>query len=393
MRNDLQIISPQGAHPQQQKGVLLIIVLLVVALVSVLATQTFSRISLDQRRSANIQQTSQAYYFALGAEELALQILQRTLDGKDDVPTSASANNQNTSNSKGNNKGEKSGGAKTINLSQPWAQKGMVFPIDGGQLAGSIKDMSACFNINALLDVPPTTGGSVNLSIDPNKPLILQPMMEQLFTEVLKDLETEVDPKALVSALRDWLDQDQEPQGSYGAEDGVYQSKTPSYLTGNTLVGSVEELRTIEGFNAEIVEKLKPYLCALPDTQMKSLNINTLTEEQSDLVVMLFEKKDENKARDLINNRPNNGYDVDGLAKALDGMKEQDYAKGLLVVTSDRFMINAEAIVGRGHSRLQSLVKTGKEGKLEVVSRRFANDFEQNQSNTNPSTNDVKKAP
>jgi len=377
------------SHPQHQKGILLIVVLLIVALVSVLATETFSRITMDQRRSANIQQSSQAYYFALGAEELAMQILQRTFDGKDVLPGSANQGEGTNAGGKGGANGNGKDKSKTINLSQPWAQKGMVFPIEGGQLAGSIEDMSACFNINALIDQPINQGATLSLGSDPNKPLILQSMLERLFKDILQDSDQTTSPEALVAALRDWLDTDQEPYGSYGAEDSVYQSKSPSYLTGNTLIGSVEELRTIEGFTPEIVERLSPYLCALPDTQMKSLNVNTITKEHAALVAMLFEPKDWDKSKDLVNNRPPDGYGEEDLADAMKDLKFDKNAQGMLLVTSDRFLISAEAIVGRGHARLKSLVKKGKDDKIEVVSRRFASDYDNNQSNQNKS--DTKK--
>ncbi len=378
-------------HPQRQKGVLLVIVLLVVALVSILATQTFARVSLDQRRSANIQHSTQAYYFALGAEELAMQILQQTMDGADQLDQAGDANKP-SSNSlvlggKGEKEGEgkgKSSGPETIHLGQPWASKGMVFPIDGGRLAGSITDMSACFNVNSLIDKPITAGGTINLTTDPNAPLILQPVLEELFRLVLED--SDATPQALAAALRDWLDQDQDPNGSDGAEDSVYQSRSPSYFAGNTLIGSIEELRTIEGFTPVLVEKIAPYLCALPDSKMKSLNVNTIKEEHADLVAMLFETTDQDKARDIISSRPENGYDQEGLNKAMEGLKVRKEAEGMLLVTSDRFLINAEAIVGRGHSRLQSLVRQGKEGDLEVVTRRFASNFGTNTSNTSETT-------
>ena len=253
----------------------------------------------------------------------------------------------------------------------------------------SIEDMSACFNINALIDQPINQGATLSLGSDPNKPLILQSMLERLFKDILQDSDQTTSPEALVAALRDWLDTDQEPYGSYGAEDSVYQSKSPSYLTGNTLIGSVEELRTIEGFTPEIVERLSPYLCALPDTQMKSLNVNTITKEHAALVAMLFEPKDWDKSKDLVNNRPPDGYGEEDLADAMKDLKFDKNAQGMLLVTSDRFLISAEAIVGRGHARLKSLVKKGKDDKIEVVSRRFASDYDNNQSNQNKS--DTKK--
>lgn len=118
----------------KQKGVALIVVLLIVALVTILATQMSNRLQLNIARTMNIKDNNQAYWYALGAEQFAKKSL-RTLM-------------QTTPNN--------------INLSQPWAAP-FEFPLENAVIKAQLVDLQACFNINAVgaatAQVNPSTGG------------------------------------------------------------------------------------------------------------------------------------------------------------------------------------------------------------------------------------------
>ena len=369
---------------RQQKGSILIVVILVAALISLLAVQIYSRLALDSRRTLNILDTDRAYYYALGAEELAVQILKTSLTPK---------------------RGKKDN--KSVNLGQEWAKKGMVFPIEGGQLAGEIRDMSACFNVNSILSSKQSTIGdkksplpssrerpaareASSLTLSPDKALKGQKLLEVLFTQLLPS--EEITPKAMAARIRDWIDSDSQPFGADGAEDDAYLQLKRPYRTGNTLMGSVEELRTLLGFTAQMVETMAPYLCALPDSDMNTLNLNTIPVNQPELLMMLYEDLSLDKAKEILQSRPTSGYDDATFKEKLGtGIKLRKEAKGIPDFSSDRFLINAEAIVGRGHARLQSLVQRGKKGDFSVIARRFASDFAKPDEPTEPETGTIKK--
>jgi len=356
---------PRACTDHHQRGTVLVVVLLIVAFIAVIATENISRVVLDNRRSINIRDTNQAYYYALGAEELALQILKKSFDDE-----------------------KKKHSAEVVSLGQPWARKGMVFPIEGGQLAGQIRDMSACFNINSIMEKidPNKSGGTSgrgsggtppgrNTPDSNTKKLPGQILLEVLLRDVLTD--SEQSPEALAARVRDWLDPDQDPFGADGAEDSTYLALQPPYRTGNTLMGSVEELRTIAGFTAESVEIMAPYLCALPSAEMKTINVNTIDVHHPALLAMLYKNMSIEKAQSILDDRPANGYDDDSYQQKLGaGQTLRAEAKDVFSLTSDRFLINSEAIVQRGHARLQSLVQRGDDGNFEVISRRFASDFQ-----------------
>ncbi len=344
-----------------QRGSILIVVILIAALISIIAIRIYSGLALDARRTINIIDSDRAYYYALGAEELALQLLKDSF------------------------KNQTKEDAGKVHLGQPWAKKGMIFPIEGGQLAGEINDMSACFNINSLLskssakkppgslkDTDPDTG--LPLSLQSNKPVPGQILLEELFTLLIADAE--VSPKVLAARVRDWLDSDDQPFESDGAEDSEYQLNDIPYRTGNTLIGSVEELRTIAGFDADMVEIVAPYLCALPEVDMKALNVNTISKDQPELLMMLYKNLSIDKAKDILQSRPATGYDQSSFKDKLDkATKLRPEAADMIQFGSNRFMINAEAVVGRGRARLQSLIERGKKGGFSVISRKFASNF------------------
>ena len=272
-----------------QRGSALVLMILISALVAIVAVRIFVGLTLDSRRTINIIDSDRAYYYALGAEELALQLL------KDSFLDQSNED------------------SNKVHLGQAWAQKGMVFPIDGGQLAGEINDMSACFNLNSILgnsrkkkpggrlnDTDPDTG--LALSLNSNKPADGQVLLEELFKQLLPDAE--YSPKVLAGRVRDWLDSDDQPFEPDGAEDSEYQVSDIPYRAGNTLMGSVEELRTIAGFDADMVEVVAPYLCALPSVEMNQLNVNTVDVNYPELLIMLYKNLSVEDANDILQSRP-----------------------------------------------------------------------------------------
>ena len=76
-----------GLSAQRQRGVALITALLIVALATIAAVAMASRQQLDVRRTANILDGDQAFFYALGVESWARRILVRDQrDGQIDHP-------------------------------------------------------------------------------------------------------------------------------------------------------------------------------------------------------------------------------------------------------------------------------------------------------------------
>jgi general secretion pathway protein K len=221
---------------RQQRGVALIIALVLVALATILATKLSFDGFLELRRTTGVLAAEQALHFGMGAEALAADVLVQ------DLQTSA----------------------QFTTLAGPWAQVTQPLPItpdsnpEGepiGTMQGALEDMQGRFNLNSLARI-----GTDGINEDP-LPL-------QQFQRLL--VSVGVEPK-WAGMARDWIDVVGNPDG---AEDSVYTSQTPPYRTGNFPMISPTELMNLPGFGADRYRKIAPYVTALPSANTK-INICT----------------------------------------------------------------------------------------------------------------------
>lgn len=311
--------SPKGISRQQ--GVALILVLLVVALMSLVATALMSRVGLDVRRVANQAEARQAQWYGLGGERLARGLIEASLRADD-----------------------------RIHLEQAWASPLLSYPIDGGFMQLAVEDLQSCFNLNALSATATPQGGETEA------PARVLAQFESLVRAV--DEEGLLHPRGLLEPLRDWLDADTLPTGLAGAEDLYYTRLDPPYLPANGPLGGVSEINLTSGVrdlylqddeeSLEVLRRLQDFLCALP-TEDWVLNLNTLGEDDLPLLMALFEGElEREQLEDWLAQRPPEGYrEVDefwshieadeALSERLDStVKEQ------LAVTSGFFLARVQ---------------------------------------------------
>lgn len=218
---------------KRQRGVALITVLLVVAIVTVVCAGMIARQQLSIRGTANQMQARQAWHYALGGEALAQSILRR------DLRTPGGA----------------AGQPAVDHLLEPWALPQPAYDLDEGQgqVQVRIEDLSGRFNLNSLVQ-----------DQQPNAAALAQ------FRRLLLRLQI-TEPYA--ERLVDWIDSDQQPTGEHGAEDNAYLLLDPPYRTAGRRMEDVSELRLLLGMRDEDFQRLAPYVSVLPaDTP---LNVNT----------------------------------------------------------------------------------------------------------------------
>jgi general secretion pathway protein K len=222
-------VKPYAPLRQKQRGVALIIALILVALATILATKLSFDGFLELRRTTGVLAAEQALHFGMGAEALAADVLIQ------DLQTSA----------------------QYTTLAGSWAQATQPLPItpdsnpEGepiGTMQGALEDMQGRFNLNSLARL-----GTDGVTEDP-LPL-------QQFQRLL--VSVGVEPK-WAGLARDWIDQDDNVGNPDGAEDSVYTSQTPPYRTGNFPMISPSELMNLPGFGADRYRKIAPYVTALP---------------------------------------------------------------------------------------------------------------------------------
>lgn len=114
---------------------------------------------------------------------------------------------------------------------------------------------------------------------------------------LLKRLELSPD---LCETLADWRDTNDELH-SYGAETSYYRQLKPPYAAKNGRLDSVEELGLIKGFNAQTVEKLRPFVTVYGNAVgFSPININTASKE---ILVSLSEQMTDELANRIIEYR------------------------------------------------------------------------------------------
>jgi general secretion pathway protein K len=299
-----------------QKGIALITVLLVMALVAVMAVNMTFAQHIDIRRTGNLLDGDQAMVLALGLEEWGRQVLIRDV-------------------AKGNND----------HFGEDWAMGLMPTATENGMISGSIVDLQGRINLNNL-----AVGSPANVE------------QTALRLERIFDLCEIEGGSALVLALADWLDEDEQIRPG-GAEDNEYLLHEPPYLAGNRLLTSPSELLLVEGGSPDNYGCLAEHITALPIAT--PINVNT-----ADAVVIatLSGKISVADAVEIVKDRPENGYVALADFFAHPNLAGSGISAEGLAMASDYFMIEGQAVFGEAEIGLYSLIAR-RSGMVEVFGR------------------------
>ncbi len=172
--------------------------------------------------------------------------------------------------------------------------------LEGGKVEVEISDENGKIDVNHLLD---DYG-----QFDP----IQKGILERLLRQPRFGLSEE-EVNTIVFSLKDWLDQDEEMSGIYGAEDSFYREK--GYLCKNQPLDTIEEMLLVRGITEEIFygnpkrNGIRPYLTVHGSDQ---ININTapipvlmaLSQDMSEDLAMQMDtyRRDESNEPDLASN-------------------------------------------------------------------------------------------
>lgn len=329
-------------NPSRQSGAALVVALLIFALCAALLVSIEKEGQLFYQRMANGFQGQQTYAYLLGAEQLAFNLLQldNELDAQTEVPRDT--------------------------LMEVWAEQSPPYPLDeGGYLVGRLEDLEGRFNLNTLVGNTGATDSSA-LTLD-----------QRIFVRLLLTLGNEDGPLldrfqavAIVNAIGDWLDGDNNPR-SNGAEDLVYQSKQPPYRAANRMWVSPSELMAIEGVTWEIYQQLAPLVTIWPDDGGK-INIHTAPAQVLQALPggEQLEPKLASDVQMLVEQRDQLGFgSVDELLQD-PFFAENDRAalQPLLTEKTSTFLLMAEASVAERPQQLYSVLSR-KNGQFRVLTR------------------------
>ncbi|WP_417317573.1 type II secretion system minor pseudopilin GspK [Emcibacter sp.] len=325
----------QALTYDRDRGAALLTVLLLVAIISALVVGMLDQLRFNVRHAGTMEKQQQAEWYALGLEEYAAGMMKSL--------HKLSAN-------------------KTTRRELDKVAAFNV-PTDGGLIHGQVRDGGNCFNLNSVVE-----------HRDGNR-LILRDSGREQYVTLLKTLGIAGgDAMILANRLVDWVDSDSAPM-TWGAEDYHYMGQEHPYRTANTLLANISELRQIEGYTPEILYLIRDYVCALPTAELSPVNVNTLTKAQAPLLVMMLgDGLLLNKAEQIIENRPDGGYDTLQafwadrlLATTPPNLDVQEQ----VALTTRYFELEAEVSWHERYLTLTSLLELKSSGDVRLVSRQF----------------------
>lgn len=264
---------------KQEKGAILLTTLLIMSLMSAVAVAMMNEISVAIIRSGNMKAHAQAEWNLKAAENFAQSYIESNY-----LPLSAIE--------------------KNTALRKPLES---VLEIDGGLMALTIMDGTQCLALSNL-SATRNEGNANDSGQDDSEDDEDQQGLSEALVNLMVDLAIpELEAQALVAALQDWQDED-EQISSGGAEDYTYLALTPAYRTPNSPMHSIGELRAIRGMNEDIFEVLTPYVCAGDAERGGAININTLQPYHLPLLAAVLGPDEENTAAQILQSRPVEGY-------------------------------------------------------------------------------------
>ena len=302
-----------------QRGLALISVLLITAILVGLTTQILSSQHLVIQQNQNTFEQAQAVQYVLGAEELARQVLY------DDAVNS---------------------GPGVDHLEEFWAQPVLPLDLDGiGVMQAYVLDLNRCFNLNWL-------------ATDTDKSQYKR--LQRLLTHL------QLSPD-LADLIRDWVDSDQQISG-LGAEDSAYQLKTPPHFAANQPMLDLSELNMLIDVDPLEVQVLSGEVCLVPDTQSK-INVNTAAAETLYALDNAISIQDAQAIAQAARNYQN-------VAEFVQNHPEFAAVQQRLSVTSEYFLLVAEARLNRSRVSLTSvLYRDASNGRITLLHRDFGKRF------------------
>jgi general secretion pathway protein K len=328
---------------KKQRGVALIIALILVALATILATKLTFDGFLERRRAIGVLAAEQALHFGMGAEALAADVLAQDMQNSPNVTM----------------------------LTSPWAQPTQPLPItpqddpEGepiGTLQGELEDMQGRFNLNNLGRIADTGPQGTNTTTTPatQDP---EPLAQFQRLLVLVGLE----PK-WAGIARDWIDADDIPGSPDGAEDQIYTSQTPPYRTGNWPMMSPSELMNLPGFGADRYRKIAPYVTALPTAAAK---INICTASAPVLESLLANNSSGEYTPEVLAAGRKTGCFPDAASFANILGAQRTTTSKYYGTKSDFFRLTTRVTLGTTEFTLYSLLYRGNGGKVTPMLRSF----------------------
>jgi general secretion pathway protein K len=235
-----------------------------------------------------------------------------------------------------------------------------------------IEDSGAKLNINAILRSNEEEGLANQA----------QPLLEDMLEKVIKEMpvppaEKVYDISELAENLIDFVDEDDLRQRG-GGEDDYYQLQDPPYRAVNRPLLSLDELRRVEGFDAKLVDALRPYLTVYPYAGAGGINPNTAPPHV--LALLFFDDgvdlrlAPEDTVREILKIRQEDGIICPEDQSGEDCTPIREIVTNAIYpppqVGSNVFTVVAEARVGDVARNLEAVIHRLEDGTVRLLSWR-----------------------
>ena len=297
-----------SSRSRNQRGIALLMAMVVVSIATITAVSLLHEQAFTIRQTGNLQNYSNALMYGVGLEDYARIFLQQ--DAKD---------------------------SKIDHLEEDWAVGIPALPIEGGFLTGQITDAQSLINLNSVLSSEQAQQNLVTLCN-----------------------ELDIEP-VFIPALKDWLDDNQDPEFPDGAEDDYYTRLEQPYRSANQLMADVSELKLVKGVDNEIFSALRPFITVLPEAT--AINLNTVTEQvYKSLGLNLDYQK-------LVDAREEDAFvDLQDFEKRM-SIALEDNQKTNLAVASSYFLASGQVTIGDKSIYINSVFYRDDRGQTSVISR------------------------
>ncbi len=276
--------------------------ILIVALAAMLAASLASQQNIWIRRLENQQDHADAKWLASAGTDFAAAIL------NDDARHSA-----------------------VDYPGEAWTAPMPPMQVGKSEISGYILDQQGLFNLN---DLAPS--GATD------------PVQLANFRRLLAFLQLDPD---LAQAAADWIDADNSAQNPGGAENSYYLGLPDPYRAANMPLVSLDDLLMVKGFDQPTIDRLKPYVTALPaNTQ---INVNTAPPEVLAAILPGFSLS---AARELASKRMYHPFQSLSDFTASIGNENIPVPANNIEFASQYFLVTVKSVQGRARVTMRTLL-------------------------------------
>lgn len=297
---------------RDEKGMVLLLVLVVIALLSALLSEFAFSTLVDLRLTETFRDSTKAEYLTIGGIKAGRMILQEDKNSYD-------AHSQ----------------------TEFWSLGIKDYPLADGTISVTIEDLDGRLLLNNMVD----SAGNPNI------------LYRERFIRLCSELAID-NPEALADALIDWIDADHDPNPG-SAEDSDYLTENPPYEATDGPLQSLDELYLVRGFNADTVGRLRPFVSSFGSGR---LNVNTAAPE----LLRSWDSGAISAIENLLSSRVKKPFTrLNDLRDAIGMESFTALNRNLdLGVTSTYYRINSIGRVNDGTRRMQAVVNKPKDTLL-----------------------------